>query len=102
MEWAPEQSPSSTDCCEFAVGEIIERNDASTKFSFLARVDGCTTVFKPDKQKGVLEIPTGENLRFSHHIPASFHVKKEKDPVAYFNGGNPRPIVSPMPFPQHL
>jgi hypothetical protein len=78
MDWAPERSPSSNDCCEFAVGEIIGRNDASTKFSFLAKVDGCTTFFKPDKQKGVLEIPTGENLRFSHHIPASFRVTKEK------------------------
>lgn len=72
MDWAPEWTPSSVDSCEFAVVEIKERNNASTKVSFLAKVDGYTAVFKSDKQKEVLEIPTEENMRFWCHIYTCF------------------------------
>ncbi|KAL6654100.1 hypothetical protein ACP70R_007565 [Stipagrostis hirtigluma subsp. patula] len=69
MNWAPDWDPSSTNSCDFAIGEIIEHTQACTKLCFLAKVDGYTSVFKADKQKGVLEIPTSENLRFSHRVP---------------------------------
>jgi hypothetical protein len=57
--------------CEFVIGEVVERTEASTNLTVLTQVDGYKSVFRPDKQKGVIEIPTREKLRFSHQIPFS-------------------------------
>lgn len=70
MNWTPDWTPSSTRACGFAIGEIIERTEASTKVSLLTQVNGYTSVFKPGKRKRVVEIPTRDNLKFSHRVPS--------------------------------
>jgi hypothetical protein len=76
--WSNDRVPSSTNhCVEYAIGVIVKSSKRSTLFSFLTKVEGYVGVFKPDITKGVLKIPTKENLRFSHRIP-SFRLTKEK------------------------
>jgi hypothetical protein len=70
MNWAPGWVPPCDGSCEYVIGEIIERTEAGTKLTVLTQVGGYRCVFKPDNTKGVLEIPAGENLRFSHRVPS--------------------------------
>ncbi|KAM0844130.1 hypothetical protein ACQ4PT_057256 [Festuca glaucescens] len=76
MNWTADWIPTSTDACEFAIGEIIERTEDSTKISLLTKVKGYTAVFKARKPKSVLKIPTRENLKFSHRV-LSFRLTEE-------------------------
>ncbi|CAL5008129.1 unnamed protein product [Urochloa decumbens] len=82
MNWTPDWSPSSINTCEFVLGEVVSRSEASTTLSFLTKVDGYVAVFKPDDGREVLEIPTSDNSRFSHHIPC-FRLSGEKGGVLH-------------------
>ena len=70
MNWASDWVPSSAGACDLAICKVIERTEANTQLIFLTLVSGYRSVFRYDMQKGILEVPARERLRFSHQIPA--------------------------------
>ncbi|THU55972.1 hypothetical protein C4D60_Mb11t12320 [Musa balbisiana] len=59
--------------CEYDVVEICERSGCGLKVKPLTKVNGYTSVFKPEENTNAateLEIPANEYIRFSHQIPA--------------------------------
>lgn len=77
MNWTSDWTPSSKATCEFTIGEIVERTEATIKVSLLTQVNGYRAVFKPDQRRGVLKIPIKDRLRFSHQI-LSFRLTEER------------------------
>ena len=66
---------------EYDIVEVLEENPFYVEVSFLERVHGFNSVFKPQKSGDsslTKEIPLVELLRFSHRIP-SFRLTDEKD-----------------------
>uniref|UniRef100_A0A0D3HN87 J domain-containing protein n=1 Tax=Oryza barthii TaxID=65489 RepID=A0A0D3HN87_9ORYZ len=75
--WTSEWTPPRVDTCEFVIGEIVGRTEASIIIYLLTQLNGFRAVFMPDKQSAVMEIPTRDRLRFSHRIP-SFLLTEER------------------------
>lgn len=68
--WTSEWTPPRVDTCEFVIGEIVGRTEASIIIYLLTQLNGFRAVFMPDKQSAIMEIPTRDRLRFSHRIPS--------------------------------
>ncbi|KAJ8434952.1 hypothetical protein Cgig2_025988 [Carnegiea gigantea] len=79
--WHPDMTSSCLKNCEYDVVEVLEENPLYVIVSFLERVHGFNSVFRPQKNGDshlTREIPLSELLRFSHQIP-SFRLTDEKD-----------------------
>uniref|UniRef100_A0A7C9E752 J domain-containing protein n=1 Tax=Opuntia streptacantha TaxID=393608 RepID=A0A7C9E752_OPUST len=80
-KWHPDMNSSCLKNCEYDIVEVLEENPFYVEVSFLERVHGFKSVFKPQKSGDsslTKEIPLVELLRFSHRIP-SFRLTDEKD-----------------------
>jgi len=80
-KWHPDMNSSCLKNCEYDIVEVLEENPFYVEVSFLERVHGFNSVFKPQKSGDsslTKEIPLVELLRFSHRIP-SFRLTDEKD-----------------------
>ena len=63
MNWAPDWVTSSSNACEFVVGQIIACTEAGTTLMLLTQVRGYRCVFKSDKKKDFdLMIPSGREF----------------------------------------
>lgn len=77
--WSADVKDSDLRNCDYDIVEVLEANDSQTDALVLCRVDGFSSVFKPQVQEGSTigkSIPHTELLKFSHQIPA-FRLSEE-------------------------
>nr|CAB3470757.1 unnamed protein product [Digitaria exilis] len=81
MQWASDADNHRS--YEYEVVEVLSNftMEAGVTVIPLVKVEGFVngfiTVFKPDNERGILDVPTKDDLKFSHQIP-SFRLTKEK------------------------
>ncbi|KAK6930098.1 DnaJ domain [Dillenia turbinata] len=78
--WNVKLKASELEYCEYDIVEVVQENEMKVEVLVLERVNGFTSVFKPQlKDKCVVkwDIPRTELLKFSHQIPA-FRLTEER------------------------
>jgi len=59
--------------CEYILAEVLEMSNGNTTVSCLTKVEGFSTVFKPEKKgesRSVMSVAKSDLIMFSHQIPA--------------------------------
>ncbi|XP_044499888.1 uncharacterized protein LOC123221193 [Mangifera indica] len=80
-DWNAKINCSCLENCEYDIVEIQKASDTQMEVLFLERVDGFTSVFRPQVRGAsamTMDIPMIELLRFSHQIPV-FRLTDERD-----------------------